>query len=68
MLTAVKAVAFHRPDFDLVDAGPQSWLLSRGNYFVTLANLDICFALASSVQMDSHPPAPDSIPLNERIW
>ena len=68
MLTTVKAVLLHRLNLDLVDAGPESVVTLAGNDFITLPNLDVRFALAPSVQMDSHPPAPNSIPFNEWIW
>jgi hypothetical protein len=68
MLTTVKAVSLQRLDLDLVDAGAESVVTLAGNDFVPLPNLDLRFALAPSVQMDSHPPAPDSIAFNEWIW
>jgi hypothetical protein len=68
MLTTVKAVSLQRSDLDLIDAGPESVVAFAGNYFVTLPNLDLRFALALAVQTDSDPPAFDSFPLNEWIW
>jgi hypothetical protein len=67
MLTTLKAVSLYRPDLNLVYTWAQSVVAFAGNDFVILPNLDLRFALAPAVQMDSNPPAPDSIPFNEWI-